>query len=52
LLTTLVRFDENYGAFEEEWKTKSPLSSTTLINKFEGSCGTFGEQKIKNLSNN
>jgi hypothetical protein len=28
-------------------KNKSPLSSTTLINKFEGSYGTFGEGEKK-----
>jgi hypothetical protein len=49
LLTTLVRFDENCDTFEKEWKKKSPLSSTTLINRFEGSCGTFGEQKKPNV---
>jgi hypothetical protein len=28
-------------------KNNLPLSSTTLINRFEGSCGTFGEGKQK-----
>jgi len=27
------------------WKKKPPLSSRTLINRFEGSYGTFGEGK-------
>jgi len=39
LLTTLHRFEEKDG------KKKPPLSLRTLINKFEGSCGTFGEGK-------
>jgi hypothetical protein len=26
-------------------KNISPLSSTTFINRFEGSCGTFGKEK-------
>jgi hypothetical protein len=29
-------------------KKKTPLLSTTFIHRFEGSCGTFGEEK-KNL---
>jgi hypothetical protein len=28
-------------------KLNPPLSSTTLINRFEGSCGTFGNGKKK-----
>jgi hypothetical protein len=40
LLTTLVRFDEMM-------KKKPPFSSTTLMNMFEGGCGTFGEGKRK-----
>jgi len=41
LLTTLVRF-------EERMKKKEPLlSSTTFINRFEGSFGTFGKGKKK-----
>jgi hypothetical protein len=26
---------------------KSPMLSMMLINRFEGNCGTFGEEKIK-----
>jgi hypothetical protein len=28
-------------------KNNPPLSSTTLVNRFEGSCGTFGKEKQK-----
>jgi hypothetical protein len=32
---------------------KNPLlSPTMLINRFEGSCGTFGEEKKPNVVNN
>jgi hypothetical protein len=35
LSTTLVKFEESHGTFDEEWKTKSPLLPMTIINRFE-----------------
>jgi hypothetical protein len=41
LSTTLVKFEESHGTFNEKWKKKSLLLPTTLINKFERNYGTF-----------
>jgi len=41
LSTTLVRFEKSCGTPKEE----SPLLSMTLINRFEGNCGTCGKEK-------
>jgi hypothetical protein len=41
LSTTFIRFDKNCNALKEN----IPLLFTTFINRFEGSCGTFGEEK-------
>jgi hypothetical protein len=35
------KFKKSHGTLDKEWKKKPPLLTTTIINRFEKSCGTF-----------
>jgi len=48
LLITLIKFDKVVAPSKKDEK-KNPLLSTTFIDRFEGSCGTFGEEKNTQL---
>jgi hypothetical protein len=50
LSTTLNKFDKKCGTLKTKMKKNSPLLSTMFKNRFEGSCGTFGEGKKNPLS--
>jgi hypothetical protein len=50
LLTTLVKFEESHGTFDEEWKQNPIVANDSYLNRFEKSCGTFrggGEEKTQ-----
>jgi hypothetical protein len=50
LSTTLVKFENNHGTLDKEWKKKIPWLRTIVINRFERSFDIFKREGGKNPS--